>query len=308
MTSRDFFDPRLTEHRNPRTVDIDVASSLEIVELLNAEDTIVAAAVHAAREALARTIDLVVDAFNNGGRLLYVGAGTSGRLGALDAAECPPTFGSDPELVIALIAGGPEALTASQEGAEDDVSAGSLAIDECNVGPKDVVVGIAASGTTPFVNAAIQRAKERRARTALVTCSDPAEPIAGRCDEIIVAKVGPEALTGSTRLKAGTATKMILNAISTGAMIRVGKTYGNLMVDLTALSVKLIDRGERIVMETCAVDRATARSAVAAAAGSVKAAIVMVRCGCDAPNARRMLREHGGSVRAVVGDPPPVCD
>jgi N-acetylmuramic acid 6-phosphate etherase len=199
-------------------------------------------------------------------------------------------------------------LIRSQEGAEDDVEAGNDAIEARNVGPKDVVIGIAASGSTPFVSAAIARAKERHARTSFVTCTDPPAQMTDLCDELIVAKVGPEALTGSTRLKAGTATKMILNAISTGAMIRVGKAYGNLMVDLTALSEKLVDRGERIVMETCGVDRSFARSAIEAAAGSVKVAIVMVRCKTDVSEARRLLEKSGGRVRPVVGNPPPVLD
>ena len=308
MLNRDFDDPRLTEQRNPRTVDIDAASSMGIVELLHAEDRAVADIVYEARDAVSRTIDLVVDAFKGGGRLLYVGAGTSGRLGMLDAAECPPTFGSDPGLVVGIIAGGSEALLGSQEGAEDDAEAGRRAIDSRNVGPNDVVIGIAASGSTPYVNSAISRAKERHARTVLLTCADPPVQMTSLCDELIVAKVGPEALTGSTRLKAGTATKLILNTISTGAMIRFGKAYGNLMVDLTALCSKLIDRGERIVMETCGVDRSQARRAIEAAAGSVKVAIVMVRCQTDISEAHRLLAENGGMVRQVVGGPPPVLD
>jgi N-acetylmuramic acid 6-phosphate etherase len=303
---RDFRDPRLTEQRNRRTAGIDVASSIEIVELLNAEDRTVAAAVYEAREAVARTIDHVVNAFDRGGRLIYVGAGTSGRLGVLDASECPPTFGADPGLVRGIIAGGKDALTRSQEGAEDNEVAGAAAVDELAVGYNDVVIGVAASGTTAFVNAAIVRANECGACTAFVSCTDPPERMTDLCDELIVAKVGPEALTGSTRLKAGTATKMILNTISTGAMIRAGKAYGNLMVDLTTLSKKLIDRGERIVMEACAVERSSARRAIQEASGSVKVAIVMLRRGMDAMKARRLLEEHGGRVRAVAGDPPPV--
>ncbi len=304
-SSHDYRDPRMTEQRNPRTVDIDVASSVEIVELLNAEDRTVAASVYEAREEVARTIDLVVEAFGNDGRLIYVGAGTSGRLGVLDASECPPTFGSDPELVRGIIAGGNDALTRSQEGAEDDEAAGTAAIDALDVGARDVVIGVAASGTTAYVNAAIVRADECGATTAFLTCTDPPERMTAVCTAVIVAKVGPEALTGSTRLKAGTATKMILNTITTGAMIRAGKAYGNLMVDLTALSNKLIDRGERIVMESCAVDRSEARLAIERASGSVKVAIVMLRRDIDAATAQRLLDEHGGSVRAVAGDPPP---
>jgi len=306
MPEHDYRDPRLTEQRNPRTANIDVATSAEIVELLNAEDRTVAASVFQARESLAHVVDLVVHAFEAGGRLLYVGAGTSGRLGVLDAAECPPTFGSDQELVIAIIAGGTAAVTSSQEGAEDDVDAGSRAVDAHGVSNTDVVVGVAASGTTPFVTEALVRAKELGARSVFVTCSDPPSSLITLCDEIVVAKVGPEALTGSTRLKAGTATKLILNTITTGAMIRSGKAYGNLMVDLRALSNKLVDRGERIVMESCDVDRDTARTAIKEAEGSVKLAIVMVKCGTSAQDARQLLSDAGGLVRKVVGDPPPV--
>jgi N-acetylmuramic acid 6-phosphate etherase len=306
MPDPKFVDPRLTERRNPATVGIDVASSLDIVDLLNAEDRKVADVVHGAREALARTIDLVVAALEGGGRLVYVGAGTSGRLGVLDAAECPPTFGTPPDLVVGTIAGGYAALVQSQEGAEDDVNAGLAAMDDRAVTARDVVVGIAASGTTPFVQAALGRAQTLGAVTVLMTCADPPPLLAGTCEAVIVMRVGPEALTGSTRLKAGTATKLALNTITTGAMLRLGKAYGNLMVDLMALSEKLKDRGERIVMEACAVDRAKARGVIAAAGGSVKLAIVMARRGVDAAEARRLLDEADGVVRTVVGDPPPV--
>jgi N-acetylmuramic acid 6-phosphate etherase len=306
MANPDFIDPRITEQRNPKTVGIDVASSAEIVDLMHDEDRTVADAVYSAREELARTIDLVVDAFNRGGRLVYVGAGTSGRLGVLDATECPPTFGSPPEVVSGIIAGGMPALVRSQEGAEDDVAAAATAIDERGVTDRDVVIGIAASGTTPFVRAAVKRAQALGAKTALVTCTDPPAEFIGTCDAVIVARVGPEVLTGSTRLKAGTATKLALNTITTGAMIRWGKAYGNLMVDLMALSDKLRDRGERIVMEAGGVDRAAAREAIAAAGGSVKLALVMVRAGLNADEAAGRLREAGGIVRSVVGDPPPV--
>lgn len=301
-----FHDPRLTEQRNPRTERIDVASSLEIVDLLHAEDVLVPPAVHAVREAIARAIDLVVAAFAAGGRLVYVGAGTSGRLGVLDAAECPPTFGTPPELVVGVIAGGYPALVKSAEGAEDDVNAGMAAMDTARVSPADIVVGIAASGTTPYVRAALSRAQTVGARTVIVSCSPPPKLLVDTCDVVIVPAVGPEALTGSTRLKAGTATKLVLNAISTGAMIRSGRAYGNLMVDLMALSEKLRDRGERIVMEAGAVDRAQAREAIAAAGGSVKVAIVMVKAGVGRPAAEQKLAAAGGLVRRAVGDPPAV--
>ena len=307
MTDRQaFLDPRLTEQRNPRTERIDVASSLAIVDLLNAEDQTVAQVVHAERERIAQAIELVVTAFAAGGRLVYVGAGTSGRLGVLDAAECPPTFGTPPERVVGVIAGGYGALVKSVEGAEDDVNAGMAALDTAQVTPADVVVGIAASGTTPYVRAALSRAQTIGAKTVIVSCSPPPRLLLDTCDVAIVPIVGPEALTGSTRMKAGTATKLVLNTISTGAMIRTGRAYGNLMVDLMAWSDKLKDRGLRIVMEACAVDRERARDAIAAAGGSVKLAIVMVKAGVDKDAAAARLERAGGVVRAVVGDPPPV--
>ena len=306
MTAPDFQDPRLTEQRNPRTGRIDVASSLEIVDLINAEDALVAPAVRAERERIARAIDLAVAAFERGGRLLYAGAGTSGRLGVLDASECPPTFGTPPEMVVGIIAGGYEALVRSVERAEDDVNAAAAAIDKAGVGAKDFVLGIAASGTTPFVRAALGRAQTLGAATGLLSCTDPPRVLADTCDVLILPKVGAEVVTGSTRMKAGTATKLVLNTITTGAMIRLGKVYGNLMVDLMATSDKLRDRGERIVMECCAVDRARARAVMADAAGSVKLAIVMARLGVDAEEARRALAAAGGLVRRAIGDPPPV--
>jgi len=308
MTNRDFHDPRATEQRNPRSERIDVASSLEIVDIMNAEDARVAGVVQGQREQIARAIDLIVAAFKTGGRLVYVGAGTSGRLGVLDATECPPTFGVPPTMVGGVIAGGYGALVKSAEGAEDDVNAGAAAMDPggAAVTNRDVVVGIAASGTTPYVRAALGRAQTLGAKTVLVTCAAAPKVLAETCDVIVNPVVGPEVLTGSTRLKAGTATKLVLNMLTTGAMIRLGKVYGNLMVDLVALSAKLHDRGERIVMEVCGVSREEARRAIAGAKGSVKLAIVMARRKVDADEARRLLESANGFVRPVVGDPPPV--
>ncbi|HEX4574708.1 MAG TPA: N-acetylmuramic acid 6-phosphate etherase [Gemmatimonadales bacterium] len=306
MTSPDYLDPRLTEQRNPRTQRIDVASALEIVDLINAEDSSVPQAVRAVRESIARAIDLAVAAFQQGGRLIYVGAGTSGRLGVLDASECPPTFGTPPEMVVGVIAGGYQSLVKGLEGAEDDVNAGMSAMDDARVGPKDFVLGIAASGTTPFVRAALSRAQTIGAVTGLLSCSDPPQLLVETCDVLILPPVGPEALTGSTRMKAGTATKLVLNTVSTGAMIRLGRAFGNLMVDLMAWSDKLRDRGERIVMECCGVDRATARQAIEAAGNSVKLAIVMVDERVTRVEAERLLTAAGGFVRRAVGDPPPV--
>lgn len=308
MSTPDFLDSRLTERRNPRTNSIDVSSSLDIVEMMNAEDRLVPDIVLGARRDIARVIDLVVQGFERGGRLVYVGAGTSGRLGVLDASECPPTFGSDPRMVHALIAGGDDALRRSQERAEDNEETARAEMDEAHVSSRDVVVGIAASGTTPYVGAALARALELGARAVLITCTEPPKELAAACDVVVTLPVGPEVLTGSTRLKAGTATKLVLNTITTGAMIRSGKAYGNLMVDLMAWSDKLHDRSERILMETCEVDRETARNVIDRAGGSVKHAIVMVKRGVDAEEAGRLLDSAGGIVRSVVGDPPPVVE
>lgn len=302
----DYLDSRLTERRNPRSSTIDTASSLEIVDLIGGEDATVPGTVARAREEIARVVDLIEAAFRAGGRLVYVGAGTSGRLGVLDAAECPPTFGTPPEMVVGVIAGGYPALVKSVEGAEDDVNAAIGEMDARRIGPDDVVVGIAASGTTPFVRAALSRAQTLGARTAIVSCSEPPKLLRETCDVCIVVAVGPEVVTGSTRMKAGTATKLVLNTLTTGAMIRLGKTYGNLMVDLRAWNDKLIDRSQRIVMETTGLGRDEAWDVIQAADGRVKTAIVMARRRVSRDEAERLLDEHGGRLREIVGDPPPV--
>lgn len=304
--SRSFQDPRLTERRNPDTSAIDMASSLDIVDLIAAEDASVPAAVAGARGEMAQAIDVIEAAFRSGGRLVYIGAGTSGRLGVLDASECPPTFRSDPEMVVGVIAGGYHALVRSAEGAEDDRAAGVAAMDDRDIGEHDVVIGIAASGTTPYVQAALQRARSLGARTVGLCCSAPAQDLSDESDIVIYVPVGPEVVTGSTRMKAGTATKLVLNTLSTGAMIRIGKVYGNLMVDLQAWSDKLVDRGERIVMEATGVDRVHARQAIEDAGGAVKTAIVMVKRSVDRDRAEALVAEHGGRLRPVIGDPPPV--
>ncbi len=267
---------------------------------MNAEDRLVADAVATQREAIARVISLVEAAFRAGGRLFYVGAGTSGRLGILDASECPPTFGSDPELVQGIIAGGERAVFRSQEGAEDHPANGGAAIDAVGVTSLDVVVGIAASGTTPFVRGALDRARELGARTALVACTPVDAAFGSTLDVLLVAVTGPEAVTGSTRLKAGTATKMILNMITTGAMIRMGKTCGNLMVDLRATNLKLTDRSQRIVMEVTGVSREEAQALLDRANKSVKLAIVMQLLGIDVAGAEAALAAQGGVVRRVL--------
>lgn len=297
-------DARLTEQRNPATADIDSRSTLEIVDIIAAEDAKVPGAVVRARSEIARAIELIERAFRKGGRLLYIGAGTSGRLGVLDASECPPTFRTPPEMVVGIIAGGLPALVKPAEGAEDDLNAGIAEMDARQVNANDVVVGIAASGTTPYVRAALGRAQALGAATVFVSCSEPPALLRETCDVCITVLVGPEVVTGSTRMKAGTATKLVLNMLTTGAMIRLGKVYGNLMVDLQAWSEKLVDRGQRILMETAGVDRDTARAAIEAAGGSVKLAIVMVRKGVSRNEAEKLLADHDGRLRPVVGDPP----
>ena len=296
-------DERLTEQRNPRSRGIDVLSPDEIVELINDEDRTVADAVAREREAVARALELAVDAFRRGGRLIYVGAGTSGRLGVLDAAEMPPTFGTDPEQVQGIIAGGYDALVRSREGAEDHPEHGAEAVDARNVGPDDFVLGIATSGTTPFVHGALERARERGARTGFLLCTEPSAELRELHDVVIAPLVGPEVITGSTRMKAGTATKLVLNTITTGAMIRTGKVYGNLMVDLQVNCEKLRDRGERILMELVGLDRTDAGALLERAGGHVKTALVMGRKGVDPAQARKLLDEAGGHLGRILGDP-----
>jgi N-acetylmuramic acid 6-phosphate etherase len=305
--SRDVFDPRITERRNPRSADIDLASPLAIVDLMNAEDRSVADAVATQREAIAEAIAVVEAVFRGGGRLFYVGAGTSGRLGILDASECPPTFGSDPELVQGIIAGGRAAVFRSQEGAEDKPETGAAALQEHGVTSRDAVVGIAASGTTPFVRGALAHARTLGARTVVIVCTPPDDELLGTVDIAIVPVTGPEVVTGSTRLKAGTATKMVLNMITTGAMIRLGKTYGNLMVDLQATNLKLKDRSERILVEVCDITRDDARRLLSSAGGRVKTAIVMQKLDVSKQEAERKLEEAGGLIRRVVAGPPPAA-
>lgn len=302
----DFLDPRLTERRNPRSVGIDVADSLEIVELIANEDDYVLTAVRAVKHDIAKAIDLITDSFKVGGRLIYVGAGTSGRLGVLDASECPPTFGTAPEMVVGIIAGGIPALTRSQEGAEDSEAKGAEAVSELGLTANDFVLGIAASGTTPFVAGAVKEAAQAGATTGFLVCSDPPAEMSQVADLVIAVKVGPEVVTGSTRLKAGTATKMVLNMLTTAAMVRLGKAYGNLMVDLQATNNKLVDRGERMVMEVAGVGREEAKRLVSVAGGKVKTAIVMGKRKVNMEEAVRLLEEAGGVVRNVIGDPPPV--
>ena len=282
-----------TEKRNPASVHIDRLDSLGIVDIISGQDALVAAAVRAERAAIARAIDMVVESFRQGGRLFYVGAGTSGRLGVLDASECPPTYGVSPTLVQGIIAGGRRALVRSVEGAEDSAAAGGATLDKRRVRRGDVVCGIAASGVTPFVHGALTRARRLGAKTIFFTCSPEAAKLA-KADVVINPVVGPEVVTGSTRMKAGTATKLVLNLLTTGAMIRLGKVHGNLMVDVRVTNVKLRDRAERIVMAAAGATRPQARRLLTAASGQAKLAILMHLSGLGAAKAQALLAASDG--------------
>ena len=281
---------------------IDQLSTLEIVELINAEDRMVAEAVREESEEIAHAIDIVVECFQRGGRLFYVGAGTSGRLGVLDASEMPPTYGTDPEMVQGLIAGGLDALVRAQEGAEDHPEHGARDLAARNVGPDDFVLGIASSGTTPYVHGALRLARERGARTGFLLCTYPSKDLMETHDVVIAPLVGPEVITGSTRMKAGTATKMVLNTITTASMVKTGKVFGNLMVDLQVTCEKLRDRGERILMETLSVKRPDAAALLERAGGHAKTAIVMGKLNVDADEARERLHREGGVIGRIVPD------
>jgi len=288
-----------TEMRNPHTRDLDNLTSLELVRLINAEDARVAAAVAAEAGAIARAIDVIADRLAAGGRLLYVGAGTSGRLGVLDAVECPPTFNTDPEQVVGLIAGGREGLVRAVEGAEDSGEAGQKDLEANNLTSVDVVVGIAASGRTPYVIGALDYARAIRAFAIGFSCNREAE-ISRHADLCILPLVGPEVLTGSTRLKAGTATKMVLNMLTTGAMVRLGKTYSNLMVDLRASNVKLMDRALRIVETLTECKGPQARELLERCDGELKTAVVSARLQIPAAEARERLQAARGHLRRVL--------
>ena len=290
-----------TEQRNKRTRNVDKLEALAIVDLINSEDARVIRAVHSQRRKIAAVVDLVTAAFKAGGRLFYVGAGTSGRMGVLDAAECPPTFGTDPQMVQGIIAGGEPALVRSVEGAEDRPEFGAQAVEAKRLRRNDVLVGIAASGRTPFVEGALAHARDLGIRTVLITCAK--SPGAARWADILINPItGPEVVTGSTRMKAGTATKLILNTITTAAMIRLGKVYGNLMVDLGATNEKLRDRAQRIVMAAAGVERERAVQLLNQAHGHAKAAIVMYKLGLGYDEAVKRLDACGGFVRAALGE------
>lgn len=289
----------LTEQINPLSRDLDRLSALEIVDLFNREDRQTLAAIASAREELARAIEVASDAIRQGGRLFYVGAGTSGRLGVLDAAECPPTFCTPPEMVQGILAGGTAALVKSSEALEDRPEDGAAAIAEAGIGIRDVVVGITAGGTTPFVRGALAAARERGATTAGMSCV-PAEQVPMAVDIDIRLLVGAEILAGSTRLKAGTVTKMALNIISTGAMVRLGKVYGNRMVDVAVTNAKLEDRALRILADLTELSREEADRLLARSGRRVKLALLLYWTGLEPAEGEKLLSQARGNLRQAV--------
>ena len=290
-----------TEQRNPRTTHIDELSTLEMVKLINSEDHKVAEAVEAVCPQIAKAVDAIAERLRQGGRLIYVGCGTSGRLGILDAVECPPTYSTEPEMVQGLIAGGMPAIYKAVEGAEDDRELGAEDLKGIRFSEKDVLVGIAASGRTPYVLGAMEYAKKLGAPVIGVSCC-PGSQVDEAADIGIAPTPGPEVVTGSTRMKSGTAQKMILNMLSTGAMIRLGKVYGNLMVDVKATNEKLVERCKRIVCEATGVDYDTATEALEKCGYRAKVAIVMLKTGSDVHEAEQRLEAHEGRVAQAVGE------
>jgi len=292
---------RNTEQRNPASRELDRMTAVEIVRLMNQEDREVAGAVERVLPAIARAVDAIVEAIRNGGRLIYVGAGSSGRMGVMDAAEIPPTFGVPQEAIRAFIAGGRPAMTGAVEGAEDAKDAGVKALRGARVGKGDVVVGIAASGTTPYVLGAIEYARARGATTIAIT-SNEHMPLAQLAEIAISVDIGPEVLTGSTRLKAGTAQKMVLNMLSTAAMVKLGHAYENLMIDAVMTNKKLEGRAVRILVEASGAEVSAAEDALRAAGHSMRVALVMLRLGVGAAEARKRLAAAGGDLRRALGE------
>jgi N-acetylmuramic acid 6-phosphate etherase len=288
-----------TEQSNRASSDLDTKSAIDIARTINAEDKKVARAVEHSLPEIAQAIDLIATSLKSGGRLIYVGAGTSGRIAALDAAECPPTYGTDPKLVQFVIAGGAKALGAAVEANEDSTELGQREIAKKKPGKRDVIIGIAASGRTPFTIAAVKYARRKGSRTIAVTCNRNS-PLSSAAQLAIVAEVGPEVIAGSTRMKAGTAQKMILNMLSSGAMTRLGYVYGNSMVNVHVKNEKLRERGITILQNAADVSRQAAVSALKAAADRVPIALVMLKSNANRRNAERLLRAHHGNVRETI--------
>jgi N-acetylmuramic acid 6-phosphate etherase len=289
----------LTEQVNVNSANLDRLSTLEIVDLFNKEDINTLNAIAGARQELATAIDTIADSLRQGGRLFYIGAGTSGRLGVLDAAECPPTFCTPPELVQGILAGGAGALVKSSEGLEDIASDGAKAMADNHIGKHDVVVGIAAGGTTPYVHGAIDAANQRGAKTVFIACV-PASQVGSNANIEIRLPVGPEILSGSTRLKSGTVTKMALNILSTGTMVKLGKVYGNRMVDVAVTNTKLLDRALQMIQDLTQLDRDSANALLEASGKSVKVALLMHWTKVDRDRAETILAKNNGQLRSAV--------
>lgn len=291
----------VTESRNPASAEIDTLSTIEMLQVINEEDQKVALAVKAVLPQIAKTVDAITQAFANGGRLVYMGAGTSGRLGILDASECPPTYGTHPDMVIGLIAGGHQAILKAVENAEDDVKMSQDDLKALHLTKHDVVVGIAASGRTPYVLGGLEYAKSIGATTASIACN-PECAMAKAADIAILPIVGAEVVTGSSRMKAGTAQKLVLNMLTTGAMIRSGKVFGNLMVDVEATNAKLIQRQTNIVVEATGASKEEAERALNACDRHCKTAILMILADLDAEQAKLRLAAHNGFIRAALNN------
>jgi N-acetylmuramic acid 6-phosphate etherase len=296
----------ITEERNPATLEIDRLPVLEVLRLINQEDSRVPRAVGSQIPRIAQAVEQITARMERGGRMIYIGAGTSGRIGVLDASEIPPTYGASPDLVVAVIAGGDESIRHSLEGVEDDTEDGARTVNDLQVSEHDTVIGLAASGRTPYVLGGMAAARDRGALTISIACNSPS-PMEELADISIAPLVGPEVITGSTRMKAGTAQKLILNMISTAVMVRLGKTYSNLMVDVQTTNTKLHQRARRIVAQACEVNNSAAEEALAAAeealaasGGEVKTAIVALKAGITPDEARTRLAKSGGNVRAAL--------
>lgn len=291
-----------TEQKNPKSANIDLATTQEILEIINSEDMLVAKAVQKEIPNIEKAVDIIAQAFKLGGRLFYIGAGTSGRLGILDAAECPPTFGASADMVQGIIAGGRDAVFKAQEGAEDNPENGANEIINRNINPPDVVCGIAASGRTPFVKGALEEAIKRGCKTIFLSTvtHQKVEELGVIADVVICPNVGPEVLAGSTRMKSGTAQKMVLNMLTTASMIKIGKTYGNVMVDLQLTNAKLKERAKKIIMSITGISYDDAERYLSDSGGHVKTAIVMILAGVNKEKAQKMLDKSNGFVRKAL--------
>ena len=290
-----------TEQRNPKTMEIDLMTTEEIITIINQEDTIVPNAIAREIPHIVKVVDEITDSFKKGGRLIYVGAGTSGRLGIIDASECPPTYGTDPEMVVGIIAGGKEAMTEAVEGAEDDSEQGRKDVADIHLSNRDVLVGIAASGRTPYTIGALQYGNEVGAVTVAVACTKDSEM--GRIAKYTIAPItGPEVVTGSTRMKAGTAQKLVLNMLTTASMIKLGKVYGNLMVDVQMTNEKLFKRAENIVKMATGASDEEAQAALKEQNHNTKAAILQILTGLKGEAAARLLKKHNGYLREAIAE------